>query len=168
LKITETETWQQDGKPYRRTLSNVTFEKGEGILSLTTGPDGKVVGFDLKSEKITDWLQKPEDLTVYQNGCEHFISAFLEGKIDETFAMMHDSLQAEVPRDKLEEMIEKVRAANGPLREIKAAGDEWAAGEGMPSLILRFDLQCENRAATCEMTIRFIGMQGHITGFRFQ
>ncbi len=167
-KIIKSEEWDHEGETMVRTVSEVSFEQGTGTLSLTVGPDGKVLGFDLKSGKITDWLKEPADKSVYQQGSEHFIRLFLDGEVDKTFEMMHASLREAVPRSELEGMIERVRATNGDLEGVKFADDAWEVQDGLPTLLLNFDVECENRVATCEMKIQFVGMQGQITGFHFQ
>lgn len=81
---------------------------------------------------------------------------------------MHPSLKEAVPRDKFQEMIDRVAGINGKLNDASLAGVRWEEGEA-PMMYLDFQLVCDNTdKATCEMKIQFAGLQGHITGFHFK
>jgi hypothetical protein len=149
------------------TTAAVQFERGSANSSLTT-LNGKIVAFNVESEQLGDWFRGPKGIGVYQQRGKAFIVRFFNGEIDDAHAMFHDELKKAVSKEDLARMSEQVRANAGALKSATFKDSRYSADENTQTLLVNFDIACENATGVCEIKIQFVGMKGHLLGFNFQ
>lgn len=145
----------------------VKFERGEAETKLTV-QNKKLIAFNISSDKIVKWLDRPKDLTVYDKGCQQFVRLFMAGKRDDAYNLLHPELKKVVSPEQMQQMIDKVRNASGELSEIRLFGDRFKFVDGIPTLHLDYVMKCKSKQTGCEIKIQFIGMRGEILGFQFK
>ena len=153
-----------DGK-WLRTEATITCQKGTVRSKLAT-LDGRLVHFNLNSEKLDDWLRSPRDTSSYEHLGEAFLGEFMEGDSAAAWKMFHPNLQEVVSKKSLAEMVEQVTGVTGKLTEIEATGTRVKSGGQAPTLLIDYRLTCERIDKVGEIEIQFDGMKGYLLGFR--
>ena len=161
-----TNSSSQDGVSILETEGTVLFEKGEGKSTIVLA-DGKVTKFYLESDKLSlDWLRDSAIADLCKTRAEEFLTTFLAGKVDDTYAMMHEVLQEQLSPEKLGTMITNVTSKAGPLTSVTFDSLEYAMPEGKSfTLLLYYKVVCANAATRAEVTFQFKDMAAHLNSF---
>lgn len=147
--------------------STVTFAKGTARSSMSV-LNGQIVAFEVQSDLLQNWFQGPTTTDVYAQQAETFIDAFLFGKDQAAFAMMHPALQDVIPQKKLQGMMDTVMANGGSLKQAELQGSRFTLSGASPTLYLTYAIECERASGQCEIEFQFVGMKGHLLGFSFR
>jgi hypothetical protein len=149
--------------------ATVNFERGTAQSELVFLND-KLVSFKVQSDKLKDWRQGPPATAVYEELGRTFLASFLSGNADETFAMMHEGLQKELPKDQLRAMMDRVSGQTGALDKIAFDVSKFAVNgaDKVPTLKLYYQLACQKAAAKAEVTVQFVDLKGHLLGFNLE
>ncbi|MEW6358996.1 MAG: hypothetical protein AB1696_21870 [Planctomycetota bacterium] len=144
----------------------VNFEKGTAESELQM-LDGKITMFKVDSDKIDPkkWFAAAPKSPFYHERGKNFLTLLLTDKVNDAFAMMHESLQQAMPLDKLNQAMPSVKERFGGLKSIEFASEEFTPGDS-PKLKVLYKVLCEKGETTGYVTFQFIGLKGHILGFR--
>ena len=146
----------------------IEFEQGNATSVMQTVND-KLIKFNVASEQLgDDWFQGPNDTQVYQELGTDFITRFLNGQTDEAYAMCHPALQEAVDAEAFARMVKQIRGSAGSLQEVTFKQSRMEITDDAQNLLLDFDITGEKATGTCEITIQFVGLKGHLLGFDFE
>lgn len=156
-----------------RTTSEGSFVESQGTVNFARGTarselsyrDGLLISFNIRSDKIPDdWFTGPTATAVYRQRGETFIRAVFAEELDKAHALMHESLQANLPVDKLRQAAAKIAGESGMLESV-AVTNEMFRAEDRQTLTIVYAIECEKAATTAEIEFQFVGLKGHLTGF---
>jgi hypothetical protein len=146
--------------------STVTFEQGTAEASITI-LEGKVIAFQIQSDKMKNWFQGPEDVAQYAETAETFIAKFVAGDVAEARTLMHPVLQDAVAEN-FDSMVHQISDHSGKLKTATLREHRFSLDGLSPALFLLYDLNCENAQGTCEIEFQFVGLKGYLLGFDYQ
>lgn len=162
-----TEANTTDKGTFVHSEGTVNFQKGEAKSDLEF-LDDLLVKFSVNSDKIPkDWFTGPTDTTLYKERGEKLIRKLLESNAKESAEMMHESLRANLPDDKLNAMMEELTVKAGPLKSIECLDAKFTTDEKQ-TLTVSYRLDCEKGALDSTVDFDFAGLKGHLTGFNFK
>ncbi len=146
----------------------VNFEKGEADSEVVFR-DGKIAGFFVTSDKVaTDWMKDPGVEAMCRERGEAFIRAFLGGRADEVYAMVHESIRQQKSREQIAAMIERARTGAGELESVAFERIEYAGKPGEKFTLKTYHkVVCERDATVAEVTFQFKDMAAHLNSFDF-
>jgi hypothetical protein len=161
--------WSQTATPQGtlvETSCDVTCQRGSAKSDLTV-LNGKILAFNVKSEQMAGFFQGPTSTDRYEDLSKRFIRHFLAENVEAAHALCHQALQDVVPREQLQEMMTLVVPRVGPLDEISLQASRMDITDEADNLILEFEVVGSAGSVTCEITIEFVGLKGHLLGFNF-
>ena len=153
----------------------VLEEKNKATVECTNGNatcrlvavDGKLVSFDAESELLPDeWFQGPTSTDLYQERGAQFILLCFAGSSNVAYDRMHPALQEMITREELAEMIQAELESGGHLKSIDFKEAELDFSDGQ-RLLVYYDLQLADKTLLAKVEFQFVGLQGHLIGFRF-
>lgn len=148
--------------------ATIQFEHGTATSSLKT-MNGKLIGFNVTSAELgDDWFKGPTDTKLYEEMGRTFIKRFLAGQTDDAYAMCHPALQEVISVESFVEMSRAVRENAGTLKSATFKSSRMDLSDGGQTLLLNFDINCEEATGTCEIKVQFVGMKGHLLGYDFE
>ncbi len=149
--------------------STVSFTKGTARVSLTV-LNNYIVSFEVQSDQMTNWFQRPLSLKMYRDRAEEFLSAMKTGDYENCLTLLHEQVASQLEAETLEGYHQKVQQTIGQQTEVafKQAKLTILEDERLEQIDLFYELKGEMGTITAEFAIRFQGMQGQIVGFRFR
>ncbi len=151
-------------------VAEVTFENGEATIELNS-VDGKLIGFNVSSKKLINWLDRPSSNALYERMGSEFIRTLMLGNVDTAFEMMYPMLQKQLGKDDFAAMVEVTRgtidADNDLTITVNNSRMLETNEDSAPTMLIDFDLRNGDVTGTCEIKIQFVGMRGHLLGFHF-
>jgi hypothetical protein len=142
----------------------VNFEQGDASSELKFRND-LLVKFSIESDKMAGWFTGPTDTTLYRERGEQFIRKFFARDTKGASNMMHEQLRLNVPEEKLKTMIDDVIGGAGPLKSIEFQDAKFDAEK--QKLVVSYRVICENETLNATVSFEFIGLKGHLLGFKF-
>ncbi len=149
------------------TSCDVTCQRGVAKSTLTF-LNSKLIAFQINSEQLANFFEGPTSTDLYEELSNDFISKFLVGEADAAYALCHKGLQDVVSLDQLKEMINIVKPHVGQLSGTELTQSRMESTDTANKLILDFQIVGNEGNASCKMTIEFVGLKGHLLGFRFK
>ncbi len=148
--------------------ATIHFERGTATSSLKT-VNGELIGFNVTSAELgDDWFQGPTTTTVYEEMGLTFIKRFLAGQTDDAYAMCHPALQEVIDAETFAQMSQGIRENAGALKSATFKSSRMDLSDGGQTLLLNFNINCEEATGTCEIKVQFVGMKGHLLGYDFE
>ncbi len=148
-------------------LTEVLFEKGLAQPSFAF-ESGKITGFNINSADFDQWFSGIDDIQFYKTKTEKFIDLFLKGDADEVRKLCHPALQENIANGRLEAMIENVTEPLGDVRSVSFVRPLQEINSDYEELYLYYTIDGSLGPTNVCMTYRFVGMRGHLIGFRFE
>ncbi len=149
--------WQSAGK--------VDFQKGSAQSELEYR-DWRIMQFRVQSERLpAEWFHDvlPGQTPLYRDRGKEFLTHFVAKEANETLQMMHESLRAASPREKLREEMQSVSGNLGKLKSVDCQSEET---DGPGKLKILYRLQGEKAAAFASVRFRRDGMKYHLYAYR--
>ena len=152
----------------RRELSaRVHFTKGIAQAELVF-VDQAVVGFEIKSDHLTNWFQRPTSLQLYRQQGEQFLKAFTARNFEGCRQLLHEKIAQQLTDQYLTESLQTIEQEIGTLAEVQYQQARLTVlpDERLRQIDLQYEIRGNRGIVLLEIAIRFHGMQGHIVGFR--
>ncbi len=146
---------------------DVTCANGKAQSKLAV-LNGKLISFDITSEKLDGWFEGPATTTIYETRGDTFVRDALTGDLDKAYATCHQALQAVVSAEEFAEMVKSVKDKIGTLKQVELQGVRFDRTESNGDLLVEYRVVGEKDATTCELKMQFVGLKGHLLGFNFQ
>jgi hypothetical protein len=158
-------TRSEGGRSHIESEGTVHFERGEGRSKLHL-VDGKVIAFFLRSEKLPEvWFTEAPETSGYAADGRTLLEALMTpDRVEEAYGRLHESVRAEASLEDVRGMLEGVRARVGALRDVTSTKHTFTAG-GAPTLVLEYEVACENGVADGRVRYQFDPWKGRIVGF---
>jgi len=167
FKGLDDDTWTksaQDANGVTATKGKVNFEKATVEAELDFA-QGKIVKFFVGTKPFpVDWFKGPASTDLYRRQAEKLIRLMLANKPAMAFAMMHPSLQEDMPLDKLTKVCDGIAKNAGAVKLVQFKADQALQG-GIFKLKILFDVECEKAKTVATVVFVFNDMKGHITAF---
>ncbi len=155
----------QNGATVIKSKGTVRFTKGSAESQLTLRA-GLLTGFFVTWENFPkDWLKRLPDTALYRRRGTEFLTLFLQNKPDETFRMMHASLQHQMPAEKLKALMAGITAKAGTLNSVTFDSENLAPEPGGARLKTVYKVACEKASTAAVVEFKFMGMKGHLLAF---
>jgi len=157
-------TREDNGVTVKTSKGTVNFEKGQVSADLDFAQGG-VVKFYVGTELLPiDWFKGPASNDLYRKQAEKLIRLLLTNQPDKAFAMMHESLQKEMPLEKLRALMARITKNVGAVKVIQFKSDQNLQGDVFKLKVL-YDVECENGKTVATVVFIFKDMKGHILAF---
>ncbi len=149
--------------------SNVRFMKGTARVAITVLNDS-IVAFEVQSDELVNWFQRPTSLKIYRDRVERFMTALDKQEYELCLSLMHTQIAEKLSTETLNEYVEKVDQAVGTSRERKFQYAKLTVlpDERLEQIDLYYEIEGSLGSVTAEFAIRFQGMRGQLVGFRFR
>ncbi len=150
----------ENGVRITESRGTVLFEHGEAESALVL-QNGKIVEFNVSSDKLTDWFTTLSDTSLYERQAEACLRAIMANNVAEAHAMFHDELKKVLSQDQLQAFVDETVPASGSLEEVTLVDKAFRSGN-VPSLELAYRLKCEKQALDAKVGFQFPGLKGYI------
>ena len=149
--------------------SNVSFTKGTARVAITVLNDS-IVAFEVQSDELANWFQRPTSLKIYRDRVERFMTALDNQEYDRCLSLMHSQIAEKLNAEILSEYLEKVEQVVGAsrTRKFQFAKLTILPDERLEQIDLYYEIEGSLGSVTAEFAIRFQGMRGQLVGFRFR
>jgi len=155
-----TSTQIRDGVKITESGGTVRFEQGDAQSALVLR-DGKIIQFNVQSDKLADWFTELSDTALYEKQAEDCLTKIMTGKIDEARAMMHEELQKVLTAEKLQEFLDSALPESGAMKGLTLQSKEFRAGNP-PELELKYQIECEKKPMQAKIGFQFVDLKGHL------
>jgi hypothetical protein len=154
----------KNGAKIAKSSGTVNFEKGDATSELAF-KDGKLIEFDVKSDKIPKtWFKgiAAGPTQLYQDRGKQFLTLFLSDKPDDAFAMMHENLQKVMPLEKLKALMADAAGKAGAVKSIQYLSEQVdPAGK----LKILYKVECQKTTTTASVKFEQAGLKCHLVAF---
>ncbi|MBI4558629.1 MAG: hypothetical protein HY706_13700 [Candidatus Hydrogenedentes bacterium] len=151
----------EGGSSFTESKGTVKFEKGEATSELVLR-DGKIVKFNVRSERLGNWFRQLADTAMYRDTGRRCLELMISGQEAEAHAMMHPNLQQVLPLEKVQATMAGLGPELGPLENVTFETEEFRPGEE-PILAVSYIIQCEKKKMQGNLKFEFVGLKGHLT-----
>ncbi len=146
----------------------VHFEHGDAKSELKFR-NGLLTAFNIESEKLTGgWYQGVTETKLYRERGEQFVRKFLADDVEGAFAMMHESLQKNSPKDKLAPIMKEIADEAGSLKSATFESEKFTDDDGARTLAIAYKCETEKKQYKAEIRFQFADLRGHLIGFDFE
>lgn len=152
----------ENGKTVEESKGTVRFEKGDASSELVL-VDGKLVKFNVESERLANWFTELSDTALYREQGQKCLELMFTGQGAEAHAMMHPNLQTNLPLESLVSTLNDLMPKVGALKQVTCASESFTPGD-TPELSLVYDIVCESGLLKGTIDFQFVGMKGHLVG----
>jgi hypothetical protein len=147
------------------TRGTVKFEKGTAQSEIHYRDD-RIMQFKIDSGQLPDdWFSGPEGTELYHQRGKEFLANLLSGKTEAAHQMAHENFRKEIPREKLDAMLAKVRAQAGKLRSVRYKSERFVAKAKHQVLTVLYNLECDKGKLPGKVEFQFAGLKGHLIAF---
>ncbi len=149
--------------------SNVSFTKGTARVAITVLNES-IVAFEVQSDELANWFQRPTSLKIYRDRVEQFMTALDSQDYELCLSLMHSQIAEKLSSEVLSEYLEKVEQVVGAsrTRKFQFAKLTVLPDERLEQIDLYYEIEGSLGSVTAEFAIRFQGMRGQLVGFRFR
>lgn len=158
------------GKHHLSTTAMVTCEKGNLLVGLRA-VDGRIIGLDLESKQLVNWLDKPATTVLYEEMSRQFLREMLTGDTTKAFNMLHPVLRKQLGKDDFLTVCKQCRKNFDPSQDLTMTTQTTWMDEPQenkaPTLRIDIGIRHGEIEEACEMKIQFVGLKGHLLGFHF-
>lgn len=146
----------------------VIFTRGKAeaeIIQL----NNRIVSFEIKSEQLINWFQRPTSLELYRSRGQEFLKSLLRGDTDAARKNLHESVARELRDQQLTEFRATIESRIGQQPDIEYRHSRLLIlpDERLRQIDLTYDLTGSLGTLSVEINVRFQDMQGHLVGYRF-
>ncbi len=160
------------------TLNTVNRYEESGEVIFTRGKadaeiaqvNNRIVAFEIKSEQLINWFQRPTSLDLYHTRGREFLTSLLRGDWEASRKNLHPSVSRELSDKQLSESRATIESRIGKQPEIlyRHARLVVLPDERLRQIDLVYELTGSLGTLSVEIYVRFQDMQGHLIGYRFQ
>ncbi len=152
----------------RELTAEVFFNKGTAEAELIL-ENNVVVAFEVKSEHLTNWFQRPTSLDLYHSQGRLFLQSLTNSDWESCRKALHEKVSRELTDQYLQDSLATIETRTGVQPEIhyRQARLVIQPDERLRQIDLVYELTGSRGSLTMEVMVRFHGMQGHLVGFRF-
>ncbi|NND98296.1 MAG: hypothetical protein HKN47_13300 [Pirellulaceae bacterium] len=152
-----------------QSTATITFERGTATSELTT-VDGKIVGFDITSKRLINWLTEPTSTEIYESRGKRFLMEMLSGNPQQARAMVHQGLKDVITLEQLTAMATQLQSQSDSqvTPTITAKSASMNPEKEAPELLVQFEIVDGDQTRQAEVAFQFEGMKGHILGFQIR
>ena len=160
-----TSTKTEGGVTKTESSGGVKFDKGTAESKLVLA-NGLIISFHVKSDQLGNWLtDPPAETTLYRTRGQECLTKILSNQIDAAFAMMHESLQKQLPQQKpaITGLAQKI----GALKSVTYKSEQAAKAQGdkPATLTIIYDVACQNAQLRGTVEFGFLPFKGHILAY---
>ncbi len=149
-------------------ITGVQFKKGkaQAIIKIS---QGNIVRFEVKSDKLINWFQRPTSLKFYQLQGEQFLKELQAQNYDSTSKLLHKKVASQLSENDLKAYSEKIITKAGKVESThyRFAKLTILPNEQLQQIDLFYEIRGDQGSVQAELAIRFQGMKGYIMGFEF-
>lgn len=143
----------------------VPFAQGTALSELWVH-EGKIIRFEVTSDKIPDkWIREIQDTELYRQEGAAFLKVFLDGDDEKAFGLEHETFRKVMPRKRLKEMSDEIKANVGPLKKVTWKSEAFDIQPDKYKLKIRYKVDCEKESTIAVVEFQFLKMQAWIVGF---
>ncbi len=158
-------------KSTRRTqeyTATIQFKKGNAKVLLNLA-DREIVKFEVKSDKLINWFQRPTSLSYYQKRGERFLQELQTQNFASCKKLLHEKTAAQLTTDDLKSYSNKIRDKTGENENVRYRFAKLTVlpNEQIQQIDLFYEIEGDQGAVQAELTVRFQGMKGYIVSFEF-
>lgn len=144
----------------------VTCERGTADSRLTM-LNGKIVGFNVQSDRLSDWFEGLPSTELYETMGASFIERFFSGSPEAAHGMCHPALQDSVSLQQLKDMVADVKGQTGTPVRTRVSNVSVESTKRGDCLFVVYTIDGVESSIKCRIKIQFVGLKGHLLGFRF-
>jgi hypothetical protein len=149
------------------TSCEVTCQRGTAKSRLTV-LHGKLIAFQVTSKKLANFFKGPTSTDIYEELGRDFLRKFLSGQADAAYALCHKGLQDIISLEQLKDMMPLVKPHIGQPTRFELTESRMEITDDADNLILNFNVTGNEGTVSCKITIEFVGLRGHLLGFKFR
>lgn len=148
--------------------ARIQFKRGEALATIKV-TEGGIVGFDVNSEKLTNWFQRPSSLQFYQRQGEQFLKSLHDQQYTECKNLLHKKIASQLTETHLKTYAKKLEQKVGETKSTvyRHAKLKIRPDERLQQIDLFYEIKGSQGAVQAEIAIRFDGMKGYLIGFQF-
>jgi len=148
--------------------ATIQFKKGKAKVQLNLS-NREIVKFEVKSDKLVNWFQRPTSLKYYQQRGEKFLQELQAQKFESAKTLLHEKVAAQLTISELKSYAEKITKQTGENKSIRYRFAKLTVlpNEQLQQMDLFYEMKGERGTVQAELAIRFQGMKGYIVSFEF-
>ena len=168
-----------DGGRATATTATVEFSRGSAVCESVIH-DGKVISFNITSDKLTDFGLRLGELLVtdkafrqqvsdyYAPRLEIVIRWILQGKSEEVYGLLHPEVQKQLSLEEVGTYVQDSQTEFGELKKLEFDGTQEthdAESGALKKFAVLYKLDCENGPGQGKVILEFEGMHAALVGF---
>lgn len=148
--------------------ATIQFKKGKAKVQLNLS-NREIVKFEVKSDKLVNWFQRPTSLKYYQKRGEKFLQELQNQNYESAKKLLHKKVATQLTISDLKSYSEKIRNKTGENENIRYRFAKLIVlpNEQIQQIDLFYEMKGEHGTVQAELAIRFQGMRGYIVSFEF-